>query len=56
MIVLNYSFTKILYIDLPQLTLWSSLSELFVVLHPGLQSSFCLYFFTLLFHSHQEAF
>ena len=40
-IALNTSLTKILYIDLPPLHLWSSLLELFVVLNPRLQSSFC---------------
>ena len=38
---LNSSFTKTLYIDLSILLLWSSLSELFEMLPPGLWSSFC---------------
>ena len=39
--VLNSPFPKTLYIDFPSLPLWSSLSELYEMLPPGLQSSFC---------------
>ena len=39
--VLNFPFTKTLYIHFPPLLLWSSLSELSEMLSPGLQSSFC---------------
>ena len=38
---MNSPFTKITYINLPPLPLWSSLSELSEVLSSGLQSSFC---------------
>ena len=40
--VLNSPFTKTLYINLPPLPLWSSLSELSEMLPPRLKSSFCL--------------
>ena len=39
--IFNSPFAKTLYIYLPPLSLWSSLSELSEVLSPGLQSSFC---------------
>ena len=38
---MNSPFTKILFIKLPPLPLWSSLSELSEVLFPRLQTSFC---------------
>ena len=41
LIALNSPLTKILYIDLAPLPLWSRLSELSEVLSPGMQCSFC---------------
>ena len=41
LMVLNSTFTKTIYIDLPPLLLWSSLSELSEMLPPRLQSSCC---------------
>ena len=38
--VLNSTFTKTIYIDLPPLLLWSGFSELSEMLPPGLQSLF----------------